>query len=158
MYTMYNSPSPALRQQTAFYDTDLKVVTLQFMPGPGNNTLTITRFLNIGWDFVDVVSTTQPVAAPKRALPPHARAVEIDRPSTLVQAVQDCAGVQVRRQIWVFIGAAKAAGARAYNQGGVEGMIWLKGRYILAPATDCSRQLSGLWLAYRGQAYTGLVI
>lgn len=46
MYTMYTSPSGSLREMAAFYDSDLKTEILQFVPGPGNDTLTTIRLLN----------------------------------------------------------------------------------------------------------------
>lgn len=45
---------------------------MQFVPGPGNDTLTIVRLVSRGWDFWYVVSTLRNVVAPQRPLPRQA--------------------------------------------------------------------------------------
>lgn len=69
--------------------------SLQFMTGPGNDSLTTIRQLNIGWDFWYVVSTTRAFVAPKLPAPRHPFTLRMDRPMPVVQAVRDCSEFEV---------------------------------------------------------------
>lgn len=71
------------------------VLCVQFLPGPGNDTLTTMRLLNRGWNFWYVVSTLKPIVAPKRPLPRQAFDMQKYRTGALVQALQDCSGFVV---------------------------------------------------------------
>lgn len=62
---------------------------MQFLPGPGNDTLTTIRFINLAWDFWFVLSTTQPIVAPKRPVPRQTFSLQVFRPGPLVQALRD---------------------------------------------------------------------
>lgn len=67
----------------------------QFMPGPGNDTMTIKRLLSRSWQFKNVVTTTRTFVAPK--LPPPSRPFVLSKsgPAPLVQAIKDCSTFNV---------------------------------------------------------------
>jgi hypothetical protein len=65
------------------------------MPGPGPNALTLINFQNRAWDIRFTVLTTQPLVAPKLALPRPGFSLPASRAGPLLQSVDSCSKLQV---------------------------------------------------------------
>jgi hypothetical protein len=73
----------------------LTFLHLQFVPGPGPDSLTVINFQNLAWDLRYTVITTQPVVAPKLPLPGPPLNLQATRAGPLLQSVGSCSSLQV---------------------------------------------------------------
>lgn len=73
----------------------LFLLCLQFMAGPGNDTMTIKRLLSKSWQFMNVITTARTFVAPKLPVPPRPFVLTKSGPAPLVQAINDCATFNV---------------------------------------------------------------
>eukprot|EP00878_Enallax_costatus_P035629 GHUV01039811.1.p1 GENE.GHUV01039811.1~~GHUV01039811.1.p1 ORF type:complete len:497 (+),score=86.24 GHUV01039811.1:1907-3397(+) len=95
MFSMYNSPLPSMRQTTDFYHTDLKVTTLQFIPGPGNDEITCQVVKSLSWDWSYNIITAEPRVARKLPLPAGLQLpIQQTQAGPLVQAVDGCSSFE----------------------------------------------------------------